>query len=283
MTTTILHVTDTHLGATGGPERELQGELAWERLLAHVASQQPDLVVVTGDLVVDDPDDEADQARAHELLARLPVPYRVVPGNHDVGDHAVRHGLPTDWHGKQVTSERVQRWVDRWGSGAWHTELAQVRCIGLNSQLVGSGLPEEAAQLGWLAALMRDHPADERPLLVFTHEAIVAGVGVAADSWMAAPSAGAAQLRSILTAAQPVTVFSGHTHRFHDFTAARVRQVTAPSLSGPIPLRDDMTQARGDRRAGWVEITVTAGEVVVSQRLLASPAAALARENGAAR
>ncbi len=266
----IVQVSDTHLGKAGGPEREAQGDAAWAAFLAHVSATKPDLVVVTGDIVVDDPDDVLDQSRAHALLQQLPVPYRVVPGNHDVGDHAVRQGLPDDWHGKVVTSERVSAWTRRWGADYWLGDLAHVTCIGLNSQLIGSGLPEERAQLVWLESVLSVECAQQRPLLVFTHEALLPDAKLATDSWMAAPTSGAIRVREILGRAGAFTVFSGHTHRFFDFCADQVRQVTAPSLSGPIPLRSDMTQANGDRRAGWVEIAVSGNEVSVAQRVLSS-------------
>ncbi|MDI6022853.1 metallophosphoesterase [Leucobacter sp. UT-8R-CII-1-4] len=270
MSTVILHVTDTHLGASGGPDREVQGERAWQMFLDHVAATDPDLVVVTGDIVVDDPDDTADQKRAFELLAGLPVPFRVVPGNHDVGDHAVRAGLPADWHGKVVTSERVRDWNRRWGADYWLFDLGYVTCIGLNSQLIGSGLPEEQSQLLWLESVMSAQPERLRPLLVFTHEALIPGEGVDPDSWIAAPTLAAERVRAILAKAGNFTVFSGHTHRFLDVADQQFRQVTAPSLSGPIPLRGDMTQARGDRRPGWVEIAIDLREVSVQQKLLST-------------
>lgn len=270
MSAVILHVTDTHLGASGGPDREVQGERAWQTFLDHVADVNPDLVVVTGDIVVDDPDDTADQKRAFELLAGLPVPFRVVPGNHDVGDHAVRAGLPADWHGKVVTSERVRDWNRRWGADYWLFDLGHVTCIGLNSQLIGSGLPEEQSQLLWLESVMSAQPERLRPLLVFTHEALISEEGVATDSWMAAPTRAAARVRAILAKAGNFTVFSGHTHRFLDVADQQFRQITAPSLSGPIPLRGDMTQARGDRRPGWVEIAIDLREISVRQKLLSA-------------
>jgi 3',5'-cyclic AMP phosphodiesterase CpdA len=70
----IAHVSDLHLGA--------HDPLAVDTLPADVAAARPTLTVVTGDITM--------RARAGEfclaveLLARLPEPRLVVPGNHDV-------------------------------------------------------------------------------------------------------------------------------------------------------------------------------------------------------
>ena len=47
------------------------------------------MVVANGDLIMGDPDDDADYAFARECLSRLPVPCRYLPGNHDIGDNVI--------------------------------------------------------------------------------------------------------------------------------------------------------------------------------------------------
>jgi predicted MPP superfamily phosphohydrolase len=69
----VAHLSDFHLGP---PSR---GRLATERAVAWVASRDPDLVAVTGDLV----SHPRGEPLLHELLGKLGRPY-VVLGNHDV-------------------------------------------------------------------------------------------------------------------------------------------------------------------------------------------------------
>ena len=68
----IAHLSDFHLGV---PSRGLN---ATRRGVAWVASRQPDLVCITGDLLTR----AAGQAELDRLLAQVPHPY-VVLGNHD--------------------------------------------------------------------------------------------------------------------------------------------------------------------------------------------------------
>ena len=70
----VVHMSDIHFGAH-------QEELA-ESLLADVAAQQPDLVVVSGDLTQRARPRQFEQARA--FLDRLPGPVLTVVGNHDL-------------------------------------------------------------------------------------------------------------------------------------------------------------------------------------------------------
>ena len=70
----IVHVSDIHFGAH-------EEDLA-ESLLADVAAQKPDLVVVSGDLTQRARPRQFEQARA--FLDRLPGPVLTVVGNHDL-------------------------------------------------------------------------------------------------------------------------------------------------------------------------------------------------------
>jgi 3',5'-cyclic AMP phosphodiesterase CpdA len=70
----IVHMSDIHFGAH-------QEELA-ESLLTDVAAQEPDLVVVSGDLTQRARPRQFEQARA--FLDRLPGPVLTVVGNHDL-------------------------------------------------------------------------------------------------------------------------------------------------------------------------------------------------------
>ncbi len=86
----VVAVSDAHLGAflDGG---RFAGEM--ER----VQSEDPDLVVVTGDFV-DDDSRRADMVRACGALGDLETTYGVfyIPGNHDAGYSAARRGFDMD-------------------------------------------------------------------------------------------------------------------------------------------------------------------------------------------
>ncbi len=250
MTFTLVHASDPHLGDSGGPARAELGRRSWAAFREYVNRTGPDLVVVTGDLVVDDADDEADHETAERLLSELEVPYRVVPGNHDVGDHVIRTGLPADWHGKPVSSARISAWERRWGRSYWRSDFGPWRIVGVNSQAFGSGTRHEHEQWGWLR-----HTAlpDDGPAVVFLHESLGARPEpVEPENWMSVPTAASQELEQLFRRAGVRLVGSGHTHRHSEWTLAGIRQVTAPSLAGPIPVRADMVQPFGDGAPGWL-------------------------------
>jgi 3',5'-cyclic AMP phosphodiesterase CpdA len=252
----IIHASDPHLGSSGGPERSSVAAAAWERFTQAVTEAEPDLVVVSGDLVVDDPDDERDQRAAHELITGLVAPVLVVPGNHDVGDHRVRAGLPADWHGKLVTDARVAAWERRWGDSFGITEIGGWSILALNSQLLGSGLQREAEQWSWIERTAL--PAiGERPFLLVMHESLdLRPDAHVTDSWMSIPTNPSAELVGLLSGRNLVAVCSGHTHRYLDWWSDGIRNITAPSLAGPIPVRADMSQAAGDPSPGWLSYSL---------------------------
>src|SRR5262245_1685550 len=80
----IAQISDLHVGAPG--QRvfggvDSAGNLA--RCVRHILTlvPQPDVVLVTGDLV--DRGTAEEYAHVRALLAPLPMPYYVIPGNHD--------------------------------------------------------------------------------------------------------------------------------------------------------------------------------------------------------
>src|SRR5664279_2006830 len=70
----ITHLSDLHFGHHD--EQLAQG------LAADIATQRPDLVVISGDFTQIGSRAEFEEARA--FLDRLPAPFFAVPGNHDV-------------------------------------------------------------------------------------------------------------------------------------------------------------------------------------------------------
>src|SRR5947209_5170990 len=128
--TTILHVSDTHLstGFTAGAR-------IWTNLVRYTEMTRPDLVVHTGDVVHSDPDHEF----AAFQMRRLTIPWRIVPGNHDVGDTE-----PDPYRGL-VTEERLARFRRHFGTDRWTVVIGGWQMIGVNSQLFDSHLAEEEA------------------------------------------------------------------------------------------------------------------------------------------
>src|SRR5271165_5726752 len=102
----IIQVSDTHLS----PNKTHFND-NWPPLVDWIARQQPDLVIHTGDVSVDGAGTEEDLAYCAGLLRGLGIPWRAVPGNHDVGE--ARHAR------QPVNAERLAAWRRHFGPDCW--------------------------------------------------------------------------------------------------------------------------------------------------------------------
>ena len=197
----IIQISDTHL-SPGKPHFLAN----WPPLAAWIAGQRPDLVIHTGDVTVDGAEIEEDLAHAAELMRGLGVPFRAVPGNHDVGDAGHFH--------QPVDDRRLARWRAHFGPDRWVEDVEGFRLIGLDALLFGSGHPEEAAQMDWLASVMAEAPG--RPAAWFLHRPLFIHSPSEGDTgyWSVKPQS-RARLVDLVRRHTPALVASGHLHKAH--------------------------------------------------------------------
>jgi 3',5'-cyclic AMP phosphodiesterase CpdA len=156
---TIIQISDPHLSRTHGFFNH-----NWRALMPRLASAAPALVVVSGDLTVDGADSVDDLAWAAAELERIRAsPWVSLPGNHDIGEEQRDVA-----HGQTIDPKRCDRWIDRFGHDWWVREAGAWRLIGIDSQLLGSGLGTEAVQWAWLEATLAADP--QRPTGIFLHK-----------------------------------------------------------------------------------------------------------------
>ena len=133
----IIQVSDTHLSRGWGYFQD-----NWEAFIDAMQVERPDFIFVTGDMCFNGAKNEDDLDYARSQLERLPAPWRAIPGNHDIGD------TPPDLRLKgPVTTARRTRYLRRFGSDFWVEDLGDWRFIGLNAQLMESGLAAEKSQM----------------------------------------------------------------------------------------------------------------------------------------
>ena len=194
----MVQITDTHLSHRIGVPRQ------WEALGDWLRADPPDLVVNTGDIVYEDPDDDADRAFARRLHDELPVPLLFIPGNHDVGFYGEDADRP----------RRLATFRATWGADRFVVDLAGWTIVGADAYLLGTPEHDE-----WLAAAV----TTEHPVLIFIHQPIR---GDPADGWEMPATAWAAFERAVAGADVRI-VASGHRHR----SAVCGGAVWAPSLT----------------------------------------------------
>lgn len=216
----VLHFSDIHLSRT-----KAYNQKNWELCLREIDARQPDFVVIGGDMVLDDPDIEDDQYYARRQMERINAPWKAIPGNHDVGD-----SLPRPYQDQPVTEARVARYVALYGPDRWFIDIGSWRLLGLNSQLLGSGLNAEADQEDWLASVVASR--GPRHLAVFLHKPLcVDSLVETHQSGFCVGPAGRRGILDILTGHDIRLVASGHTHRFRTLSAHGMPMVWAPTTA----------------------------------------------------
>ncbi|MAY44297.1 MAG: phosphodiesterase [Rhodobacteraceae bacterium] len=217
----IAHLSDPHLRAKGQLYQGLVDtnalfDLALDALLA--LDPQPDIVILTGDLV-DEPT-PLDYAQATEKLSRIRQPVYAIPGNHDEreafrGCLAGAGYLPDD--------------------GPLHYVVdGALRVVALDVTVPGEhhGLVDMAAA-SWLERTLAQAP--EVPTLVMMHQPpILSGI----DCIDTYNCRGADLLEAVLSRhGQVERLLCGHVHRYMQARFAGTMVITAPSTATSIALR----------------------------------------------
>jgi hypothetical protein len=153
----IIVISDPHLSPTHGFFWD-----NWRRACETVNRLSPDAVIVSGDLCINGPDSDAEVAFAGQALRRLDPPVHAIPGNHDVGDEP-----PGQEADQIIDAHRLRRWMSVFGADRFAFELDGWRVVGINAQLLGSGLPQEREQDAWLDAELG---RASQPILLALHK-----------------------------------------------------------------------------------------------------------------
>jgi Icc protein len=239
MTLRVIQISDTHLSG-----RKPLFQANFDTMRAWLHADPPDLIICSGDLSLDGADREEDLRFAAEQLARLPARCLVIPGNHDVGDFA-------ELETSQVTSaERLARWHAVLGPDHFVQDVPGWRLIGLNTQSLGSGLAEEAAQAEALTGAVAG--ADGRALALFLHKPLCQHRLDETDLnyWSVLQPARDALLGAF-GSTTPRFVASGHIHQWRDHAPSGLRQIWAPAIS--FIVGEEQQPSLGSKLLGAVE------------------------------
>jgi 3',5'-cyclic AMP phosphodiesterase CpdA len=144
----IVQISDTHLS-----HRRAYAVPNVTAILDWIDADPPDLVVHTGDVAADDPDDEAERAFAHRLLSGPGRDIAALPGNHDVG------GFSEDL----FTRKRLDAFTATWGADVFARDLGEWRLVGADVYRLG-----ERSHDAWLAEVLDT----DRPIALFLHQPI---------------------------------------------------------------------------------------------------------------
>lgn len=235
----VVVVSDSHFSP-----RTPEAERNWDAVVHRVGNARPDLVIHAGDVSVDGAHrpDELRQARAQ--LDRLPVPWHIVPGNHDVGDNT----LGDD----DLTGDRLARWREVFGRDLWRAEVGVWRLVGVNAQLFGTGEPAEDDQWEFLEDVLGEA---ERTVFI-THKPLTAGDEelASAPSYRFVPSPARGRLQDLCRAGGVEVVVSGHVHQRRRLDAAGMTHLWATTTWAVLP--DELQPVIGAKRCGILELVL---------------------------
>jgi 3',5'-cyclic AMP phosphodiesterase CpdA len=222
----------------------------FRRVSEHIDATRPDLVINSGDLAFDGPDHPEDLEFARTLHAALPVDCRYLPGNHDIGDDPTNVGPPPS---QPVTDASQQAFLSILGEDRWRFEAFGWCFIGLNSQVMNTGLARESEQFDWLASQLS--AVGGKPLALFLHKPLYLNAPddpeLAASAVRYTQQPARARLIKMFAAVDLRLVASGHLHQRRDFTRGHIRHVWAPSSGFIIP--DRLQEVIGIKEVGLVE------------------------------
>lgn len=182
--TRVVQLSDTHISAAEAVRDSLQVLLDW------IVADPPDLVVVSGDIVREDPDDAVDRAHARQVLAAVPCPLAVIPGNHDIGFYDE----------PELFGRRRDAFVTTWGADRFEIGLPGWHLVGLDAYALGNPDHDD-----WAAGAL-DNASN---VGVFVHQPVD---GDPDDGWQMSPPA-RLRLTDLLAGAPTLRfVSSGHRH-----------------------------------------------------------------------
>jgi 3',5'-cyclic-AMP phosphodiesterase len=217
----IAQITDLHIK---GRDRLVYQRVDTARFLREAVAQiaaltpLPDIVVVTGDLT--DSGRAEEYAELREILASLPMPIFVLPGNHDERN-ALRDAFAADGY------------LPRAGFLHYTIEDYPLRIVALDTVLPGSDgglLCDE--RLAWLDRILAAAP--DRPTLIIMHHPPFR-TGITQSDTLGLVGAGA--LREIIARhAQVERLLCGHVHRSIHVRFAGTIASTAPSTAHQVAL-----------------------------------------------
>ena len=222
-------ISDTHLGAA---PRDVHNA-NFDAVVAYLNATNPDLVINCGDLSFHGRMRGDDLDLALEAHARVRPQVRFIPGNHDTGDCG-----PNPYGGWGIDEARCAAYRARFGQDWWQQELGDWRVLGLNAQLMGSGLPAETEQRDWLAQALSD-PA--QPTLIAIHKPAVFARDDGIEyglSAVAAPDRAAFMDLVAPKGHGPRIVCSGHVHEYFARETEGIQVIGVPSTAsvhGTVP------------------------------------------------
>lgn len=233
--TKILQLSDPHIMPEGALFQDrVDTTEALRKMLSGLARLLPaigpvDRLVISGDLT--ETGCAGAYARFRDIMAECPLPWRVIPGNHDSRE-GVRALVPD------------AQWMPRQGPINWREDLADLTLIGIDTLVEGAAHGAlDAHSLDWLSATLTD--LQGRQVLLFMHHPpCLTGITAMDDIGLTDRK----QVAEVIAAFDgPLRIASGHIHRMMTGHFGGRQVVIAPGTSHAVGL-----DLRGQAGLGFI-------------------------------
>jgi hypothetical protein len=152
------------------------------------------------------------------------APLRVLAGNHDVGEVG-----ENAWMGIQVNDERVAAFTEAFGPSRFAEIYDGFAVVGINSEILSSGLQAEEEQWNWLEALVPE--LEGRSVMFCSHKPLWSPFGAVPGHTIAINDADRVRLLSLFADAPLEIAASGHLHRYIKGETDSITTISAPSTA----------------------------------------------------
>ena len=146
-------------------------------------------------------------ARFHEQMSSLKHPLHIIPGNHDVGDKYIPWGPAGT-----VNDEFLAAWTEHFGDHYFEVTHDDSSFIGINAQLIGSGLDMEQEQQLWLESTLQKN--NGKRIYLFTHYPPFLADEDEPEHYDNLADKGRKWLLSLISKHNIEALFAGHVHHF---------------------------------------------------------------------
>jgi len=181
-------------------------------VVAAINKIAPAFTIHVGDVVhplphSTDYDGAADFATA--LYQGLEAPFYIAPGNHDIGDKHLP-GNPAAC----ISGDSCEKYEHHFGA-QWQAFTQDNVCfVIINACLLGSGLPQEAAQWQFLESRLREESAAGRRIFLFTHYPPYVTEPDEENHYDNIDNGPRQRLLELTANARVEALFAGHVHTF---------------------------------------------------------------------
>ena len=230
MERTILFIADPHLGidpviAQSGSQASLEEILNRTKCL-----EKLELVVVLGDLTLDDALESRYAEEVHRQFDRFGATVMYIPGNHEMGNHLNANRVEP-----LLTRERFEHYQKHHTPTPWRHDVGDVRILGVNNLIAGSGFPEEAAQYEWLLSQLKAARREADYVVLVMHVPPYLSrpqESEESDYYWTVPHQPRLKLLGSIARTPPDLMLAGHVHReVHPYcNLCRYQTLASPSF-----------------------------------------------------